>query len=72
MRHTRWLALIAVLLLAGCLTYNVNTFESVDVTEKTITVPPGGGLTGSIKQALTRDGWRVIVRQGPEVTKGQL
>jgi hypothetical protein len=42
------------------------------LTERTITVPPGGGLTGEIKQALNRDGWRVVVRQGPEVTKGQL
>ena len=68
----RYAVVVLALLLAGCLTYNVNTFESVDLTEKTITVPPGGGLTGSIKQALTRDGWRVIVREGPEVTRGQL
>jgi hypothetical protein len=63
---------VLALFLAGCGAYNVNTFESVDPTEKTITVPPGGGLTGSIKQAPTRDGWRVIVRAGPEVTRGQL
>jgi len=63
---------VLAVLLAGCLTYNVNRFESVDLTEKTITVPPGGGLTGSIKQALARDGWLVIVREGPEVTRGQL
>ena len=68
----RYVALVFAVLLGGCLTYNVNTFEAVDPTEKTITVPPGGGLTGSIKQALTRDGWRVIVRAGPEVTQGQL
>lgn len=29
-------------------------------------------MTGSIKQALTRDGWRVIVRAGPEVTRDQI
>jgi hypothetical protein len=63
---------VLVLFLAGCGSYRVNTFQSVDQTEKTITVPPGGGLTGEIKQALTRDGWRVIVREGPEVTRGQV
>jgi hypothetical protein len=68
----RLIPLLLALLLAGCASYNVHTFESVDATEKTITVPPGGGLTGSIKQALTRDGWRVLVRTGPEVTRGRL
>jgi hypothetical protein len=63
---------ILALLLAGCGSHRLNTFEPVDLSERSITVPPGGGLTGEIKQAMTRDGWRVVVRQGPEVTKGQL
>jgi hypothetical protein len=67
-----YVVVVLVLFLAGCGSYRVNTFESVDQTERTITVPPGVGLTGEIKQALTRDGWRVSVRQGPEVTRGQL
>jgi hypothetical protein len=44
----------------------------VDRSDKTITVPPGGGLTGAVKEALAADGWKITVYRGPEVTQGTM
>lgn len=59
---------LGAMLLVGCST--VRVYESVDPSAKTITVPPGGGLTGAIKQGLAKDGWKIIVYRGPQVTQG--
>ena len=64
--------LTSAVLLTGCMTYRVRTFDTVDASNKTITVPPGGGLTGAIKDVLAQDGWKITVYRGPEVTQGTL
>jgi len=52
------------------MSYNLRTYNRVDTMSRTITVPPGGGLTGAIKDALAKDGWKITVYRGPEVTRG--
>jgi hypothetical protein len=44
----------------------------VDPSDKTITVPRGGGLTAAIKETLAADGWKITVYGGPEVTRGTM
>jgi hypothetical protein len=67
---TRLVALVlGAVLLAGCSTLRV--YDTVDLSNKTITVPPGGGLTGAIKERLAKDGWKLVVYRGPEVTQGK-
>ena len=42
-----------VMFLVGCSTYNVQRYQPIDLSEKTVVVPPGGdALTGAIKAAL--------------------
>ena len=67
-------ALMAALMaLTGCATKNVQVYSQVDSDDKTITVPPGSdGLKGKLKQALSKDGWKMVVYTGPSVTKGTL
>jgi hypothetical protein len=62
----------AALLLGGCLSSTLKTYGPVELTSKTMTVPPGGGLTGAIKEALTKDGWRLAIYRGPTVTEGTM
>lgn len=64
--------LIAALLVSGCLSSQVRTFDTVDRSDKTITVPPGGGLTGAVKDTLAADGWKITVYRGPGVTQGTM
>jgi hypothetical protein len=64
--------LVAALLVSGCLSSQVRTFDTVDRSDRTITVPPGGGLTGAIKETLVADGWKITVIRGPEVTQGTM
>lgn len=46
--------------------------QPLDLSIKTMTVPPGGGvLIGSIKAALVNDGWKLIVYRGPTVTEAE-
>ena len=54
--------------LFGCMAYNLRTHAAIDLSNKTVTVPQGGGLTGAVKNVLARDGWKVTVYRGPEVT----
>jgi hypothetical protein len=77
--------LVAIALLhAGCLSNRVCTFEGYSVgvslnqeeaadgvnhSDRTITVPPGGGLADAVKEALARDGWKITSYRGPEVTR---
>jgi hypothetical protein len=69
-RRAILLALLVALAVAACGSYRLRTFAAVDLTAKTITVPPGGGLTGALKEALTREGWQIAVYRGPDVTQG--
>jgi hypothetical protein len=58
------------LVLASCAT-NVQQYAQIDLSERSITVPPGGsGLTGAIKNRLSASGWRMVVDAGPIMTKG--
>ena len=68
MKRYMTLALMSAVLLTAC-TSSLRTFEAVDSSNKTITVPPGGGLTGAVKEALANDGWKIVVYRGPEVTQ---
>ena len=64
---------IVAVLIAGCATYRVNTYGNVDASEKSITVPAGGGgggLLGELKNALMEAGWELAVYRGPDVTEG--
>ncbi|WP_149425201.1 hypothetical protein [Oryzomicrobium terrae] len=55
------------------MSYNLHTYGAVDQNEKSVTVPPGSsGLTGKIKEALSKSGWKMAVRGGPRVTEGRL
>jgi hypothetical protein len=65
------LALVAAAV-SGCATYTLRTYGAVDLANKTITVPPGGGLTGAVKDVLARDGWRITVYRGPEMMRGTI
>jgi len=68
------LAIVALLaFLGGCATHNVQLYGPVDISNKTVTVPPGSeGLKGKLKQALANDGWKLVVYRGPSVTEGEI
>lgn len=72
-RQSRRLAVVAIsasIFLTGCQTFRVQSYGSVDLADKTITVPPGGGLTGALKEALVKEGWQIVAYAGPTVTRG--
>ena len=67
------LAVVGLMLLTGCGTYDLVMYGSVDPSAKSITVPEGGsGLTGKIKAMLQAEGWTLVVDRGPKVTEGSL
>ena len=66
------LVALTAAMVSGCATYNLRTYSAVDPGSKTITVPPGGGLTGALKDALARDGWKITVYRGPEIMRGTM
>ncbi len=69
----RNLILLLCVVLAGCMSSDVHTFGKIDPSDKSITVPVGASpLLGEIKTALSRDGWRMVVDQGPRTTTGSL
>jgi hypothetical protein len=60
-------------LLSGCTTSHLRTYDKVDPSNKTVTVPVGGGtLTRALKDALVEDGWKLAVYRGPEITRGEM
>ena len=62
---------IGLLLLSACVgSYRVRTYGPVDLTTRTVTVPPGGGLTGALKDALVNGEWRLATDRGPQITRG--
>ncbi len=64
---------LTVLFLIGCATHNVQLYGYIDKNNKTVTVPPGSdGLKGKLKQALSQDGWKLLVYRGPSVTEGEI
>jgi len=66
------LSCLVLTVLYGCFSHNVHVYSSIDPTNKTMTVPTGGYLTGALKQALISDGWRLSTSRGPDVTEGRL
>lgn len=64
---------VLLVFLVGCARHNVQTYSAVDSSNKTVTVPSGSeGLKGKLKQALTKDGWNLVVYRGPSVTEGEV
>ncbi|MDY0882329.1 hypothetical protein ACFPL7_22330 [Dongia soli] len=59
-------------LLSGCVSANMHTYGTPDRSERSVTVPPGGGLTAEIKEVFKRNGWTMVVDRGPQVTSGSL
>jgi hypothetical protein len=62
-----------ILTLSSCAGSELRTYDTIDHTDKSMTVPPGGsGLVGSLKDALRANGWRLAVDRGPDVTTGSI
>ena len=69
---SRLLVLGFCLFLIGCGSINIQKYRRIDTADKSITVPLGGaGLTGKLKQALVKNGWRTSVADGPNITEGR-
>ena len=65
--------IVLMTVLAGCASTDIQSYDSIDGTSKTVTVPSGGyGLTGGIKKALSDRGWKLVVDRGPSVTEGSI
>lgn len=63
--------LLVVLSLAGCMSYDIRRYGSIDPQERSVTVPPGSLLlTGALKDVLQAEGWRLVIDRGPTVTEG--
>jgi hypothetical protein len=57
-----------ILALSACASSELRTYASIDRTDKSMTVPPGGsGLVGSLKDALKTNGWHLSVDRGPDI-----
>jgi hypothetical protein len=61
---------IGLIVLSACGSHRVRTYGPIDLTARTVTVPPGGGLTGALKDALAQRGWRLATDRGPQITRG--
>ncbi len=59
------------LLITGCASVNLQMLDPIDQQDKTISMRAGGRyLTGDIKTALRRDGWKVYaLDSGREITR---
>lgn len=56
------LCFFVVIFLIGCGIHNLRTYKPLVTGDKTMTVPAGGlYLTGSLKDTLTKNGWRLYV-----------
>ena len=71
MKSINAFVLLALLLLSACVSADMREYGKVDLTEKTITVPPGGGLVAELKDILNKQGWKSVVYRGPDVTEGR-
>ena len=67
------LFIFLIFVLASCASHDAVVYKSIDLSEKSITVPIGSrGLKGGIKKALASEGWNLVVDKGPSVTQGSL
>lgn len=57
----------------GCASPKIVMLNTVDFNRKTVCMESGGyGLTGALKSALRKDGWKVyVLNKGKEVTIGR-
>lgn len=68
---TKLILLLISTVLVSCSTYNAELYNDLDLSEKRITVPPGGSaVIGAIKSALKEDGWKLSIYRGPKITEG--
>lgn len=64
------IALIAASL-SACMSADMRQYGKLDPSEKSMTVPPGGGLAAELKDMLNRRGWTLVVDRGPDVIEGR-
>ena len=63
--------IVTLVILTGCASKTTITpYSKFDNTDKTITVPAGGGLNANIKVALKKNGWKLKVNSTSLVTQG--
>ena len=68
-----WKLIVALFFLSGCATINFQRYSDIDLSEKTVTVPlGGGGLAGDLKKTLQESGWKLFVDKGPDVVEGAM
>jgi hypothetical protein len=57
-----------LLFLTSCMSSKIHFYKSIDLSDKSVTLPPGGvGLMSDVKQALILEGWQVKIDRGLEV-----
>jgi hypothetical protein len=63
--------ILSCLILLSCAEKDVMVSTKIDQRDKTIQVPPGSrGLTGGIKNALSKNGWELLIYgRGPTISE---
>ncbi|RAU20987.1 hypothetical protein CU669_15490 [Paramagnetospirillum kuznetsovii] len=65
--------LAVALVLTACANGKVSSYGKIDHAEMTAIVPPGHyGIIGALKEALIKEGWKVIVSAGDEKFIGKV
>jgi len=63
--------LIAVIALSACSHIEVQHYETMDLSDKTMSVPPGTKwLIGELKKSLISSGWELLIYDGASTTSG--
>src|SRR5271170_7117737 len=66
-----FLLVVACCFLNACMSADMRQYGTLDPSQKSITVPPGGGLIADIKDVFKQNGWALAVDRGPHVIEGQ-
>ncbi len=67
----KFIFIFIIICLSACVQYDVDRYEFIDLTDKSMTVPVGSkGLKGKLKKALIDDAWKLAVYKGATVTTG--
>jgi len=62
-----------IFLLSSCMSSNVQVYNQIDSSDKTITVPAGNSLLiGALKTKLKEMGWKLVIDRGPIRTVGTI
>ena len=69
----RYFCFILLFILTGCVSPpESRSYTKIDLTEKSITVPPGSdGLKGLLKDVLINEKWSMVVDSSLEATEGE-